>query len=510
MNSFQGRIGRELFFCCSILMLLLAGASAPAQEGPAEAGPLETAAEALPKPLPPDWRSFFLKEPVLGSTIRIVRAGNRHNPPLVLVHGLGQNGLMDWEAIIEALKDRYYIIAPDLPGFGQSTVPAGRLSPANLSAVLHWLLSQNGLLEPGAGQPIHMVGHSMGGAVALYYAATYPRQLGQLTLIDAAGILHRAAFVKSVADVDRRNYEFLPEFLQRPAARLLNFGNRMVESINLWPDFTRPLQKNDLAWAYLLGDQPNTNAALALINTDFSRVIDQVKTPTRIIWGARDPVAPLRTAYLLNGLIDPSDLQIIPDAEHVPIKSHSEKVATLLQKPLAERPPLQAQRPVTAAANRPAVSPGEELPVLTCRGRTGQQYSGHFSRVVLNNCVDIRLIDVVADSIELRGSAAELINVRVSGGETALRLLRSSAVVTNAQLNAAVAVHLNASRLDMAGVRLQASRVGLDIDSRSVVIASISEVVSPLYQGKLHGAVRAENARGEALDELRSRSLAAD
>lgn len=486
MNPFGRKFA--IFLCTSLFSFVVPFA---VEYGSAQ----EPSPDSIARPLPSKWRSYFVEEPVLGSTMRVARAGHHGKPPLVLVHGLGQNGLMDWEAIIELMKDRYYIIAPDLPGFGQSSVSSGRLSPANFAAVLHWLIDSEELDD------VHLVGHSMGGAVALYYAARYPDRVAKLSLINAAGILHRAALVKSMAEVDERNYSFLPEFLQRPVARMMNFGNRMVESINLWPDVTRPLQKNDLAWGYVMGDQPNGNAALSLINTDYSQIVNAINVPTHIIWGARDPIAPLRTAFLLDGLISPSNLHIIADAEHVPIKSHSGAVAAFLEDPVS---PETVSRPQLAAGPEEE----KEWPVLTCRGRTGQRYSGRYSHIVLHNCLDTSLVDVWAESVEMRNSEAEFIDLRITGNkDTAFRLDRSSAVMTDAEITGNVAVELNSSRLDMAGVRLNAIGTAIEFKAASVLIASVSEVISPLYEGKLHGAVRAKNVRGEALSELRSREV---
>lgn len=424
----------------------------------------------------------------MGSLLRVVTVGDESKPAMVLLHGLGPNGLKDWEQIIEALKTDYYILALDFPGFGQSSLAEGRLSPENFAAITHWLINAEGLHD------VHLAGHSMGAAVALFYAGRYPEDLVRLTLIDAAGVLHRAAFVKAMAEFDQRNYDFLPEFLRRPAAKLASFGNQVMENINLWPDLTQPLQASDLAWAFLLNDEPNTNAALSLINTDYSTIIDQVSTPTVIIWGERDSVAPLRTGYLLRGLIEDSELHVLRDAEHVPIKTHVSRVAHLMRVP-------------PSGTGRALAPPNNANPLeLNCHNRTGQRFSGHYSRVVLDNCLDVRLVDLRAESILMRDSEAELVGVQVSGGRTALRMERSAAKLTDVRLSGDVAIELSASRLDMAGTLLEASETAVQIRELSVLISSVSEVKSPLYRGNLHGAVRAENVRGEALSRLRSQA----
>src|SRR5690606_30019903 len=149
-----------------VLLLCLGGISAAARA--------QSTPAALPEPT--YWRLHFVEEPILGSKMRVLRVGDRNKPAMVLVHGLGQNGLRDWQSLIEHLRHDFYIIAPDLPGFGQSGNGSGRLSPENFARLLHWLVRDEGLRD------IHLVGHSMGGAVALYYAAQYPQTLSKLTL----------------------------------------------------------------------------------------------------------------------------------------------------------------------------------------------------------------------------------------------------------------------------------------------------------------------------------------
>ncbi len=451
--------------------------------------------------LPAGWRGEYVREPVLGSSLYVVTIGEKHRPTLVLLHGLGQNGLMDWQPVIDQLKQRYYIVAFDLPGFGRSSMPAGRLSPENYAYILHWLVKSREL------QNIHLAGHSLGGAVALYYAATYPETLSRLTLVDVAGILHRAAFVKSLVDLDQYDYGYLPNPLERAAATLLNFGDRVVEKINVLPDVTEPLQKSDLIWNQLMSDRPNTNAALSLIHTDYSYILDAITTPTMIIWGSVDPVAPVRTGYLLQGKIADSELHIIPGAQHVPLTTHTTKIVGLMSQALSHN---------TAAA-LPGMS--ESKGDLICRDQTGARYSGRYDRIRLHNCLNAELFDVQAESIELHDSTVQMTRVSLQSStlqsrtpqssalpanQVALRMDNSSARITDAHFSAPVAIALNASRVDLAGVHLSATKAAIRIEIESTVVISVSESDSPWYQGKLHGIARAENSLGENLRELRS------
>ncbi len=478
----RAKWSRPLACLCLGLFLYASAAAAPGDVPLPPTMPDQTATANSVR-LPAGWRGSFVQEPILNSTIYVVIVGDKQKPPLVLLHGLGQAGLMDWQAVIESLKNRYYIIAFDFPGFGRSSLPTGRLSPENYAALTHWLIQTHELKR------FHLAGHSMGGAVALLYAATYPETLNRLTLIDVAGVLHRAAFVKSAIDLDQFDYQILPDGLQETASRILNFGDRLVETIGSWPDVTEPFREIDLTWNYLLNGRPNANAALSLIHTDYSRILDAVTTPTAIIWGELDPIAPLRTGYVLDGLIADSELHVIPGAKHVPLKTHTASVVNLLQEPVSPA------RDSAASATK-----GD----LNCQGETGQRYSGRYRHITLDHCLDMELFDIQADSIVLKNSTAEMTRIHVRSDTLALGLRDSVVRLTDAHLVAPVAVEMDGSRLDMAGAHLKAQKVALKILGESVVVASVSEVESPVWQGKLHGIAQVDKAVGEALDELQS------
>src|SRR5258706_9197023 len=130
----------------------------------------------------------LVPEPDLGGRVMLYRAGRRDGPPVVLVHGLGQNGARDWSRLIPALADGYAVYALDLPGFGQSDKGNRLYSPASFARAIE------NVIGPRVGGRFTLIGHSMGGAVSLAYAAAYPERIQRLILVDMAGVLHRARF----------------------------------------------------------------------------------------------------------------------------------------------------------------------------------------------------------------------------------------------------------------------------------------------------------------------------
>ena len=100
--------------------------------------------------------------------------GNRQSEPIVLVHGFSSTADA-WANVGEVLAAECHVIAPDLRGHGESAWdPQERYSDEQLAADIRKLAQQLGLL------PFTLIGHSMGGAVAFTYAATYPEDISGL------------------------------------------------------------------------------------------------------------------------------------------------------------------------------------------------------------------------------------------------------------------------------------------------------------------------------------------
>lgn len=443
-------------------------------------------AQATPPASTDDWRREVLKEPVFGSELFVVEAGPLDGPPVLLVHGLGYDGLRDWAPVMEALKDRYRVISFDLPGFGASPLPEdARLSPANYARLIAWLIDEKSLHD------IRLVGHSLGAAVALYHAAQDPRGIRKLVLVSSAGLLHRAAFVRHAA-VPKPALEGLPAFLQRKAAQVLDWGNALVDRVNLLPDPTAPLHDLDPAWNLLVADYANANAALSLIHTDYSGLLERVATPVHVIWGDADRVAPPRTGHLLKARLGNARLSIIADAGHMPMRDHFGPFMAILGPALEDEPP---PPPTTTPPSR-----GD----YRCEGGTGGVLSGRYRRIVIDRCVDLRLFEVRAEHIDIRHSIVDLTRVRVDGPGPALRVQHSVLTATGLELSGDPAAEIGASRVDLAGALLHSDGEGIRVAGESLVVLSLSRLVGGPNAGYLHGAARVANTLLERTPALRS------
>lgn len=439
-----------------------------------------------PQDMPADWRGAYIYDEAFDCDVFVADLGAPGQPTLMLVHGLGQNGSKDWLKVIPALKAHYRIVLVDLPGFGYSDKPPKKLSPTTYAQLLHRIKQH---LAPH--QTIAVVGHSMGGAVTLRYADLYPRDVAQMVLVDVAGILQRTAFVKHSADgqVDVE-LDGLPNSLIGYAANLQDFGSALIEKLLTIPDPTSLLTRSEKAWGYSLVKTPNLNAALALAEEDFSRAVHSVGIKTAIIWGEKDPVAPLRTGQVLARALSGDQMTVIAGAEHVPMNSH----------PVEFNQALLAALTSTAAPISPPVS----LPTLTasaeCTHAVGNVISGYYRLISIKGCKQVSIVDAVAERVVIEDSLVSLNNLRVEAPQGAALSLRDSVIIgTNVQLSGEAAIEATHSRVDLAGARLSGQRLLMRSKGKSRVIMSVSEGVLSGTPRYLHGDFRLQDQRLEDL-----------
>jgi len=113
---------------------------------------------------------------VQGVRLRYLTSG--HGAPLLLLHGYAETSLM-WRPLIPPLAERFTVIAPDLPGIGDSAIPPDGLDMKAAAVRVHALMSSLGL------QKAEVVGHDIGLMVAYAYAAMYPAETTKLVVMDA-------------------------------------------------------------------------------------------------------------------------------------------------------------------------------------------------------------------------------------------------------------------------------------------------------------------------------------
>ncbi len=107
--------------------------------------------------------------------------GNPDKPPLLLIHG-GRDHARTWDWVAQELRQDYHIIAPDLRGHGDSQWAIG-----GSYAMVDYVLDVAQLLAAVQFFPVTIIGHSLGGSIALQYAGTYPERVSRVVAIEGLG-----------------------------------------------------------------------------------------------------------------------------------------------------------------------------------------------------------------------------------------------------------------------------------------------------------------------------------
>lgn len=468
------------YILAPLLAVLLAGcAQNPPQKIAGQIDPAAACAACKEAPLAPDaarenpphgWLLQKEHDPVLGGDVLIAQAGMENAQTVLLVHGLDQVGFTEWAALIPQLARRYHVLALDLPGFGDSDSPPSKYSPSNYARVLSWLATRH-----AKGRAI-VIGHSMGGAVALRFAATYPEQVRKLILVDPAGILHRTAYVKQLASLPF-SVQTSPVFLKRPVATINDWHIRMVEHMFDLPDIFHALGYRDDVWGALMLGHANFNAGMSLAQEDFSDAIYSLQVPTHIIWGDQDSIAPLRTGWMLARRLPHAELHIMRGAGHIPMEGDTSEAFEVLLNAVVEAEPRHAA-PSNGAA-------GETD--LRCKGEVDKTYSGNYREVLIEDCTAVRLHDINAARVVIRNSVVELTNAQIHAEKLALEVSNSDLIATAGEISGEGGILIDNSSIDMAGFKLDTRGHAVEVKRSSRLIGSANEIHSPEYTGYWQG-----------------------
>jgi pimeloyl-ACP methyl ester carboxylesterase len=446
--------------------ILLGAATAAASQclGPQAAAPV-----AEPAVAELAYQCLQLKS---GAHLWVGEAGAKASATVLLVHGLGDNAQRDWQPVMPALLRNHRVIALDLPGFGASpALPGGYAFPA-LAQALDELLDQKQVTR------VHVVGHSLGGAIALYFAHAFPQRVDRLVLIDAAGILHQSIFARHIARVDlpQSGIEPVDRVLSMIDERINGVGRMLMRRMDAGFDFVRWLADNPGARRALLGSASQADAAVGLVEYNFAPVIRSVRAPVTLIWGGEDPIAPVRTGHLLASRLADARLQVIEGAGHVPMTQSTERFNALLVAALRE--PLGSRHVATIAP--------ESRDAVVCRGQSNLRYSGRFKSLKLDQCSNVVIESARIQSLEIRDSTVTMYDTVVISRDTAMRVFRSRVTGTALSIEGATAIWSDESELDLAGVSLRARQKALDMPGSGRVYFSVSDVEAPDFTGDAH------------------------
>ena len=250
------------------------------------------------------------KELVLPGGERIVYLEGGKGEPLLLLHGFRGNK-DHFTRAARFLSGHYRIIAPDLLGFGESDHPTGAdYTPAGQARRMHAFLRQLGV------DGVHLGGSSMGGQIALHYAALYPDQTRSLWLLAPNGVPGAEP-----GELARTMAAGGPNVLM--ASNEEEFG-RLFEVVMADPPFMPGFVRNVIA------REPLRYQALhqrIFADVNGSPAPGEAKAPALVVWGAQDRVLHVSGAAALGRLLPRAQVIVMPGVGHLPMLERDRQVA---------------------------------------------------------------------------------------------------------------------------------------------------------------------------------------
>jgi pimeloyl-ACP methyl ester carboxylesterase len=250
-----------------------------------------------------------------GLPIRYLSAGE--GPPLVLLHGAGDNSL-DWRWVLPALARKHRVYALDLPGSPDSARPAANYSPAFFERFVAAFVDALGI------GPATFVGNSLGGLIALRLALSEPARVTALVLVNSAGLGSAVNPVFTFVNVPGLGEAAIPLWRMPVGAYQRAWGRTTL----LFAHSPRSVPREWLAEQCRLARSPgyleaHLTALRALVSPLGQRevLVDRLpslKIPALVVWGERDRVFPCSQAKRAVARLQEGSLALIPDCGHMP------------------------------------------------------------------------------------------------------------------------------------------------------------------------------------------------
>ena len=259
-------------------------------------------------------------------------------PPVVLIHGM-VNSSRHWEQVALRLSERYTIVAPDLLGHGDSAAVRGDYSLGAHACSIRDLLTTIGI------ERATIVGHSLGGGIAMQFFYQFPQRVERLALISSGGLgrevspmLRGAALPGAAAGIWLVANRRVEQALDRAGERMRAAGNRKGVYLRAVARAMRPLQDAAARRAFLQTLRSVIDVRGQHVNaTDRLYLLGEL--PTLIVWGERDNTIPMKHGLAAHELIPNSRFVTLPKAAHFPNLEDPEGLADALLAWLDETDP---------------------------------------------------------------------------------------------------------------------------------------------------------------------------
>ena len=270
---------------------------------------------------------FDLKHVSLhGHDLAYRRAGD--GPTLLMIHGMAGSS-RGWKSVMPDLAQHHDVIAPDLPGHGESVRPTGDYSLGNLAATMRDLL---GVLDV---ERATIVGHSLGGGIAMQLAYQHPELAERLVLVSSGGLGREVSWMIRALALPGAEYVapvIFPGVVRdagnRVARAIERLGIRAPRIAEMWEAYaslTVPAHRDAFLRTVHAVIDPGGQAVSA---TD--RLYLAAAMPTLIMWGDRDPIIPAAHGHSAHAAMPGSRLEIFEGVGHFPPAEEPTRFAHVL------------------------------------------------------------------------------------------------------------------------------------------------------------------------------------
>ena len=236
--------------------------------------------------------------------------------PLVLLHGGGADSAsLSWRPIMDSLSQSFRVIAPDLPGFGQSAKPDLDYTVNYYTRFLNHFVRDLGL------EHFFLVGLSMGGHISLGFALRFPSLVERLVLVNSAGLgtqWHWQVLAKLLVKIPRLHGR-IREIGSRETIKL-SLRNIVHDPELITEDIIDEISENvaargsGRAWRSYLENEMDWSG----YQNDFLDRLPEITIPTLIVHGSKDRLIPLKWATKAHQLMPDSKLCILEQCGHWP------------------------------------------------------------------------------------------------------------------------------------------------------------------------------------------------
>lgn len=223
-----------------------------------------------------------------GQRARLFEAGE--GSPVVVLHGWGGR-IESMAPILSCLTPDLRVVALDLPGFGDSPLPAGVWGTPDYAVFVRDVLAARGI------ERAHFIGHSFGAKTSLYLAATHPGLVDRLVLVGSSGLR-------------------TPPSLKARTKRLISKGARGAGALGAPGRMLRDALYRRIASQDYREAGPLRPILVKVVNEDLLTLLPRVKSPTLLVWGSEDDAVPVEHAKTMEARIPDAGLVLFEGAGH--------------------------------------------------------------------------------------------------------------------------------------------------------------------------------------------------